>query len=259
MPGRGGFLSIGFSPGARRRGLPLTYEQATLDAMPEASTTPLVATFRAREAPSCTPLAACGTTGTIAISVLGAPRPTRITLTRPMFRNATRARALTDLRAGRLQGGATGPITIKVAATVSHSGTVVCRSTRTETLTATYATTTHRAELVTIAGPDPGSLFFDTPDVLRTNCPGPADEDGLVASHPDLFSENQEAVAQGAVPMRAFVRTHASAAVIRRGAFAANSYAGAWNGTLRFRLRRTRVTVAIRHGGYHEPTLVQFP
>jgi hypothetical protein len=204
-PGPGGFLSIVSTPAGPGRGLALTYEQATFDEMPETSTVPLVATFRAGEEPFCTPLAACGTTGTIAISVQGAPHPTRIMMTRPVFRNVSRARTLTDFKAGRLQGGGTGPITVNVAETVTHDGAVVCRSSRTETLTATYATTTQHAELITIAGADPGRLFFDTPDVLRTNCPGPADQDDLASARPGVFNENPEALAQGAVPMRAFV------------------------------------------------------
>lgn len=212
-----------------------------------------------RPSRACAHTHSVDTPSRIAVSVHVAPRPTQVTLTRPVFGHASRTRALADLRAGRLQGGGSGPITVGVTETVTHDGLVVCRSTRTETLTATYATTTHHGELVTIAGPDLGLSFFNTSDVLRTDCPGPADEDDLAASHPHLFSENPEAVAQGVVPMRAFVGTRTTVGISRDGTFAAHAYAGQWSGTLRFALRRAGLTVRIRHGGYHEPAIDQLP
>ena len=259
-PGPGGFTGVSFGgPEGPGRGEPFTYEQATLDATPQASTAPLTMNFQAGGGAFCTPLAACGTTGTIAVSIPGAPRPVRLTLTRVKFRHASPADGLAALKAGDLEGGGSGPVTVQVSETVMRDGAIICHSTRTETLTATYVTTTRKGELITIAGSDGGFIDFDEEDELRTYCPGPTDGEDLTDSHPNLFSENQEAIAQGVVPLRGLTGTHASAGIARTGSFSTKEYSGSWNGTLSFPLRFTHLAITVRHGGYHEPVVDELP
>jgi hypothetical protein len=142
---------------------------------------------------------------------------------------------------------------------VTRDGAIVCRSARTETLTASYATTTSHGEVITIAGSDAGFLDFDIQDVLRTYCPGPTDQELLLDTPTRLFTENEEAVAQGVVPLRAFTAARATAGVGRGGAFSSQAYEGGWSGRLRFGLRRTHLTFAVRHTGYHDPPVDQLP
>jgi hypothetical protein len=93
---------------------------AMLCCAPAASATPeplnttgsLTYTWQASPALGCAQAYLCGTTGTIAVSILRASRPLKLYLTRPILHRINHAQVLRDLHAGRLTGGGSGGVPV---------------------------------------------------------------------------------------------------------------------------------------------------
>lgn len=224
--------SGGPPPGARHAQLE---EQVVLGYRPGAASGTVQASFRAAPEPFCDTLGACGSTGTISLSIGGAAhRPISIEATRLTSHRVSRARALADLRAGRLQLASQGELPVTVSETVKGGQAPTCTDTRHESLP------------LDLSAPGPGAPGVQLDDLqgeaLRTYCPGPLNADLLPAAA-------SAAIAQGPLDPSLLARPQITVALARSTPFAGPAYAGRWSGNLMLPLARTTLrasTVKVR-------------
>jgi hypothetical protein len=134
--------------------------------------------FAGTPAPDCNVLDSCGTTGSLSLSLTHAQAPLMLVASRVVHARASRGRALTDYRDGRLglSYPATAPASAQVVETLTRPDGSSCNDATTVSgldLVATSLGANHGTGRVQVSLEDqslPG-------DVLRTHCSGPAGAD----------------------------------------------------------------------------------
>jgi hypothetical protein len=235
-PGGGAGLLGGFGEGGAPPS-PLRAEQAVLSYAVAPSADPLIAHFQTAPSPFCESLGSCGTSGTIAVSLLRAQRPLKLILFRPVAHHVGRAQALRDLRAGRLTGGGSVYVPVTVTEAIDGAGGAPsCRSQRTEIMQL-YAVAEHkRRERLLLFG-DTSFASLGNGGVLRTYCPGPDDADML---------NEIELIAQGSLPQTELGSQTLTPSLAHTGGFRTAQYAGGWSGALGFPLELTGVSAGTK-------------
>jgi hypothetical protein len=156
-----------------------TFVDVTLHLNVAAASATLPLGFASSPSPFCAPLDACGLMGTVALTTPAISRRVALDLGEelPAHAKATRARALRDLRAGRLSA-----MGLQTLGTVHISTTEAALRSTGPTCTDTVDTAVDGPNLSAPANSPEnklditigGSAFFPIGDPLRTRCPGPA-------------------------------------------------------------------------------------
>jgi hypothetical protein len=240
-PGAGGSLSSSFGGsffggggggGSRHPRKRLEEDVVMRYRLPPASGA-LQASFHTAPEPFCETLGACGTTGTLSISLAGAARALTIEASRFVHHRFGRARVLADLRAGKLSAGGQGFVRATVTETLQSGGSVTCTDTRAESLPILVGGGGHNSFMA-------GLLDNQFGDSMRTYCPGPLDADVLASGI---------GVAQGAPFAGALGEPRISVTFSQGGTFSGPAYGGSWRGGLTLALSRVGIrarTITVR-------------
>jgi hypothetical protein len=189
--------------------------------------------FSGLPAPLCAGLGACGTSGSVRVALATIRQMLVLSGERIVAHRVSGARALRDLRAGRLglfdntyELAPTGSVT----ESDSGPGSTMCSDALTNPGPRFFSTGTRTADKIYL---DPNGVndVFGDPEPLRTRCPGPSTETiapGAVAAGIVRASE------LGAPRIRLVLRN--------RGRFEGVGYRGTRSGAIELTLIRTKVT-----------------
>jgi hypothetical protein len=190
----------------------------------------LTMTFSAGPAPGCTPLGACGSSGSLTGTIGQNGGRLRLEAQKVVPRALSRAAALAELRAGRMTLFPAAPIQVSLpaSATTDAAGGAVCRD-------------AHVLEPTLTGVPQRGALGFSLSlqggDPLRSRCPGPATVDVLGAG---------DTIASGRLALRRLGDPRLSLQLSGAGSFAAPSYGGSRRAAMAADLRLVSISVHAR-------------
>jgi hypothetical protein len=189
--------------------------------------------FSAAAFPFCLGLGACGSSGTISLTVSAPAAPLRVEASESVRRALTRAAALRAFEAGQEVAIGQLPLPGTVSETVSTPGQPTCTDSRPVTL------------LLGLGDPGPATFSLSDPvsSTVRTYCPGPLDSDVL----PGQGGLNT--IATGTVSRRALLSPQATLSFTRATGFANPAYSGRWSGQLGLTLVRRSLRVSVTGGG----------
>ncbi len=204
----------------------------------------LDATFSGEPDPFCAALAACGNSGSLALSLGSVQRTIAVTAARVVRQRVGSGRALADLRRGRLPIG-NGEFPLLAPLVVP---TVASETIRAPDGTQCQAASSGQAQLNigTAPGSRPRSALemslsdAGDPGLLRTYCPGPDDT--------DVFGRSPAFLTGSVGPTQLLLR-HSVISLSRSGGFAGFGYVGTRAGALRLSLTLQRVhagTIVLR-------------
>jgi hypothetical protein len=193
----------------------------------------LVDSFAGSPDPLCEPLAACGTTGSVRLAMTRIPQKLVFSGGRIVKRRASKARALADLRAGRLgfydNAYALHP-TVRLSGSLAGPGPQECTSTiLSRSLASMASRPTHTTDELYLGASGVDGVSSNQ-DPLRTRCAGPG-ADTIIA---------EGALASGRVPASAFGAPRIELVFRNPGRFAGLAYAGTRSGSIVITLRRTK-------------------
>jgi hypothetical protein len=197
-------------------------EQIDLRYRLAAFTGALQARFTAAAPPLCNALGACGTSGTVSLSLTPGGRELSLQGSRFVRHRRSRAAVLADLRSGRLSVYGQGTVPVTVSETIRGTdGSVDCTDTRTGSL------------LLQLSGPNPRGLqLIDAQGaILRTYCPGPANADLLPGFGP-FSGSGPGTVASGSLSAATLARPQTSVSLSRASRFSGPAFSGSWSGSL---------------------------
>ncbi|MGH2857508.1 MAG: hypothetical protein ACRDMJ_08475, partial [Solirubrobacteraceae bacterium] len=244
QPGLFGFGFTGGGATAIGRPLPtrpVLQESAEYDYRIAGLEGTLATTFAGLPAPQCRPLGACDATGTLS-ETFAAKGRLDVFGYRTVKRRVGRARALADLRHGRLDVSGGGDLqisSIDERVTESLTGPHPCRDTSIENPSTSDSGFHHLVDELQIA---PGGPQFEpAADPLRTRCPGPGAADAT----------GGRALAQGTIGSPQLGSRRLTVVLGGDGAFTGSGYSGRRSGSLRL----TLVLVHARGG----TQVVRFP
>jgi hypothetical protein len=194
-------------------------------------------------APFCETVAACGTAGTLSLVMSSPARRLTLDAFRKARRRVTARQTLRDLRRGRLSLFADTPGLRGQLAEHSVGGDGECDDTVSESLGLQVGTirppfqspSGRRIQLAIVPSQS-------ATDVLRTHCPGPAQDD-LIGS-----AQNPR-LAQGTISIGQLLQRSTTISVSRPGPFAGVGYVGSRDGAIRIHLSLVRVRVGAATDG----------
>ncbi|MHB1836771.1 MAG: hypothetical protein ACYCXW_17615, partial [Solirubrobacteraceae bacterium] len=229
-PGTGlfGGIGTGVAGGPSGAGTPVRtravlQETAEYDYRVAALSGTLTTSFAGLPAPLCRPVGACGLSGTLT-ETFAAKGTLDVVGYRTVRRRVGSARALADLRAGRLvmSSGGFGPTTVKETVTeaMSAAGSAGCADTASAGLVTGDTGFRHGIDRLQIA--PGGPPVAPSADPLRTRCPGPSDAEAL----------DNRALAQGPLAVARLGARRLTVVLGGNGAFTGSGYSGRRSGTL---------------------------
>lgn len=191
---------------------------------------------------SCAILDTCGATGSLRLSSITAHETIEMSALRDVRRRVSSRRALEDFRAGRLR--LTLPGFAQVNADVSESfawpGAAACRD--------SAGTPALSLIIGSFPGPRPAARLPVTLEnqtseqVLRTRCPGPADQDMIAQG-------NSEVIARTSVTASELLAPRTALSLSSPGDFSGLGYTGTRRGALTLELTRTAVQAGTTTAG----------
>jgi hypothetical protein len=195
----------------------------------------LVDSFAGSAAPLCEPLAACGTTGSVRLTINRVAEEFGFGGMRIVKRRVSKSRALADLRAGRLPFGDNAyglTPTATLAGSVSGPGTSNCTSAiRSSSLVAFASRPTSTTDELFLR-PYGVDNISSNQDPLRTRCPGPAGSTIV----------GNAAIADGSIPVSGLGAPVIELVLTNPGRFTGLGYAGTRTGSIVITLTREKVT-----------------
>jgi hypothetical protein len=183
------------------------------------------ASFQATAGQLCETVGDCGSSGSLSVSTVTARRRITLLATRLVRRPVGRARALSDLRAGRLSGEVQVPARAVVSEAIAGGQAAACSDTRSSPLSLEFADFGRQGEV---------DLLDIQGDALRTHCPGPLDADVI----PDGVTVAHVMVGAGQLGAGRITLTSALAS------YSSLAYGSRWGGSLAL----TFVRVGLRAG-----------
>jgi hypothetical protein len=191
-------------------------------------------TFSGEPDPFCAALDSCGASGNVAVGIGPFGGTVVVIASRVVGHRVDARQAIADLRRGRLfvQGAELKPFRPPFVSTTTSETFLAADGSRCQA-----ASTSRQALLFFGPGPGPtrprnalaATVIEQIPeDLMRTNCPGPADT--------DVFGQQQAVVAQGSVGPAQLLRRQTVLSLSHPGSFAGIGYVGTRGGALQFSL-----------------------